>query len=232
VSPYESGIAAVVFRPLNVAFAWLLAGVATLVLAWIVDWTFVSWVWPEGVERLREVLAIDLARGIELARRQGGTEAAITDTANAFYRLVFQTTGIHQMGLRFGEAGTLSIPDTIVRRAYVANGEAIEVAMIGTQLFGVRLATIARLIPLLVLGYLIATADAFVQRAIRCASGARESASLYYRAKRLKASVLGTTTVAVLVFPGPSEALAIGVPLAAVTGGLARLQWTNYKKHV
>ncbi len=43
------------------------------------------------------------------------------------------------MGMRFAEGAALSIPDTIVRNTYVANHEAIEVAMIATQLLGIRL---------------------------------------------------------------------------------------------
>ena len=43
------------------------------------------------------------------------------------------------MGMRFAEGAALSIPDTIVRNTYLSNSEAIEVAMIGMQLLGVRL---------------------------------------------------------------------------------------------
>jgi hypothetical protein len=51
---------------------------------------------------------------------------------------VFEVTGIHDMGLRFAEPSALSIPDTVVHRSYLAHREAIETAMLGTQLLGVR----------------------------------------------------------------------------------------------
>ena len=75
------------------------------------------------------------------------------------------------MGSRFADGAALSIPDTIVRNTYVANYQAIQVAMIGTQLFGVRLAVLLAFSPLLVLAYAAAMTDGLVQRSIRRAGG-------------------------------------------------------------
>ena len=153
---HEGVLAGVLFGPVKFAFALTLAFVAILLLAWTIDWVFVFKVWPEGVDRLKAILAADLALGIELATRQGVVPGAITGTANFLYGVVFRVTGIHDMGLRFAEGAALSMPDTIVRNTYIANREAIEVAMIGTQLLGVRLATLALMLPLLVLIYVVA----------------------------------------------------------------------------
>lgn len=232
VSFHECVLAGVLFGPLKLAFTLLLGSAAVLALAWTIDWICVFKVWPEGIERLRTVLAVDLARGIELARRQGRAEAVVTATANALYGIVFRGTGIHDMGMRFAEGIALSIPDTIVRNTYIANAYAIEVAMIGTQLLGVRVATLALLLPLAVLIYLVGSADGFSQRAIRCASGGRESASLYHRARRLQVALAGTALLAVLVWPAPVDGLLVGPPLAAAVGALARMQWVYYKKHL
>jgi hypothetical protein len=60
-------------------------------------------VWPEGVGRLKGILAADLARALELAEWQGGVPSAVTGTANFLYGLVFGVTGIHDMGLRFAQ---------------------------------------------------------------------------------------------------------------------------------
>jgi integrating conjugative element membrane protein (TIGR03747 family) len=229
---HDGVVAGALLAPLKFVFALSLAFVGILLAAWTVDWIFVFKVWPDGIERLRSILAVDLARGIDLATRQGGVPGAITGTANLLYAVVFRATGIYDMGLRFSEGVALSIPDTIVRTSYIANRDAIEVAMIGTQLLGVRLATLALMLPLLLLIYLIAAADGLTQRAIRRASGGRESASLYHRAKHLQVAGAVTTVLTVLVWPLPVDWLLVGLPCAIAVGILVRMQWAYYKKHL
>ena len=224
--------AAVLLSPLKLAFSLGLGLVAILLVAWSIDWVMVSRVWPDGVDRLRSLLAADLGHGIALAARQGRGAGEITGPANLLYGVVFEATGIHDMGLRFAEPSALSIPDTVVRRAYLAHREAIETAMVGTQLLGVRFATVMRFLPPLLLLYAVGTADGLTERAIRRSCGGRESASLYHRAKYLQVVALGLGGVALLVWPGPvAWELCSGV-IVVVTGGLARMQWAFYKKHL
>ncbi len=229
---HESVFAGALLAPLKIGFMLFLGLVGIVVVAWIIDWTFVFKVWPEGVGRLKVILDADLARAIELAEWQGGMPSAVTGTANFMYGLVFGVTGIHDMGLRFAEDAALSIPDTIVRNSYLANTEAIEVSMIGTQLLGVRLATLAMMAPLVVLVYLVAAADGLTQRAIRRACGGRESASLYHRAKHLQVMLFAMGGVLVLIQPVSIDPRLVGDPVALLVGILARLQWACYKKHL
>ena len=229
---HEGVVADALLAPLKIGFVLLLGLLGIVVVAWIVDWVFVFKVWPEGVGRLKGILAADLARGLEFAEWQGGMPSAVTGTANFMYWLVFGVTGIHDMGLRFAQGTALSIPDTIVRNSYLANIDAIEVAMIGTQLLGVRLATLAMMVPLLVLVYLVAAADGLTQRAIRRACGGRESASLYHRAKHLQVMFLVMGGVLTLIQPVSLDPRLVGVPAALFVGILARLQWACYKKHL
>jgi integrating conjugative element membrane protein (TIGR03747 family) len=228
----EGVFAGALLAPLKLGFLLILGLVGILGVAWIVDWTFVFKVWPEGVARLKGILAADLARALELAKWQCGVPRAVTGTANFLYGLVFGVTGIHDMGLRFAEGAELSIPDTIVRNSYLANIDAIEVAMIGTQLLGVRLATLGMMAPLLVPVYLVAATDGLTQRAIRRACGGRESASLYHRAKHLQVVLLAMGGVLVLIQPVSIDPRLVGVPVAFLVGILARLQWACYKKHL
>jgi len=229
---HESGIAGALLAPLKFAFALLLTFVGITLAAWIVDWIFVFKVWPEGIDRLRSILSADLAHARELAAWQGAVLGAVTGTANFLYGLVFRITGIHDMGMRFAEGAALSIPDTIVRNTYLANIEAIEVAMIGTQLLGVRLATLVLLVPILVLIYLVAGVDGLTQRAIRRASGGRESASVYHRAKHLQVALMAAGLLIGLFWPASVDVRWIGLPLAIALGILTRLQWAYYKKHL
>jgi len=220
-------MAAVLLGPLKLAFSLGLGLVVILLVGWTIDWVYVSRVWPDGADRLRNLLAADLGHGIALAARQGRGPGEITGPANLLYGVVFEATGIHDMGLRFAEPSALSIPDTVVRRSYLAHREAIETAMLGTQLLGVRFAIFMRFLPLL-LGlrrtsprcapyfaifmrflplllvlYMVGTADGLTERAIRRSCGGRESASLYHRAKYLQMVALGLGAVALLVWAGP-----------------------------
>jgi len=193
----------VLLGPLKLAFSLGLGLVLILLVGWTIDWVYVSRVWPDGADRLRSLLAADLGHGIALAARRGRGAGEITGPANLLYAVVFEATGIHDMGLRFADASALSIPDTVVRRSYLAHREAIETAMLGTQLLGVRFAIFMRFLPLLLVLYMVGTADGLTERAIRRSCGGRESASLYHRAKYLQMVALGLGGVALLVWAGP-----------------------------
>ena len=65
---HEGVVAGALLAPLKIGFVLLLGLVGIVVVAWIVDWIFVFKVWPEGVDRLKGILAADLARG---ARTRG-----------------------------------------------------------------------------------------------------------------------------------------------------------------
>jgi integrating conjugative element membrane protein (TIGR03747 family) len=136
------------------------------------------------------------------------------------------------MGVRFAEGAALSIPDTIVRNFYIANREAIEAAMIGTQLLGVRLVMLAMAVPLLLIVYIVGTMDGLMQRAIRRACGGRESGSLYHRAKHLQVALTVVAILTCLLWPAMTDIRWISLPLTVALGILSRLQWAYYKKHL
>jgi hypothetical protein len=107
-----------------------------------------------------------------------------------------------------------------------------ELAMIGTQLLGVRAGILVRFLPLLALLYGVGAAEGLSQRAIRRAQAARESASLYHRAKYGQVVVLALGGSVLLVWPAPvAWGLCAGVG-AVLVGALAAGQWAYYKKHV
>ena len=214
---HDGALAGVLLSPLKLDFSLALGLVVVLLCAWIVDWVWVFKVWPHG---------------IALASRQGASAAEITAPANALYSIVFEATGIHDMGTQFANGSALSIPDTIVRRSYVSHREGIETATVGTQLLGVRAAILVRFAPLLVLLYAVGAADGFTQRAIRRACGGRESASLYHRAKYLQLAVLGLGGITLLLWPGPVHWELCAALEMVLTSGLASVQWAYYKKHL
>ena len=200
--------------------------------AWIIDWIFVFKVWPDGFARLQRTLDQDIARTYVIECWYGDLPNLAHGTANILYDLLFRLSGIHGMGVRFAEGAALSVPDTIVRNAYVANFDAIQVAMLGTQITGVRLATLIVVLPLIVLVYAVALADGLVQRAIRRVSGGRESSNIYHRAKYLQFVLVVTCITIFLLWPASIDLAAMSSVALAIAAVLARVQWSYYKKHL
>ena len=229
---HERGIAGALFAPLKWSFSGLLVLLALILAAWIIDWVFVFKVWPNGLERLQSLLDKDLARATRLWDSYSEFPRFAAATANFLYAMLFKVTGIHDMGARFADDAALSIPDTIVRNTYIANFQAIQVAMAGTQLFGVRLAALAMVMPMFALVYCVASVDGLAQRAIRRACGGRESASLYHRAKYLQVFLLVASGVASLLPPVSIDQRWVWASTAIVLAILARVQWAYYKKHL
>ena len=205
---------------------------ALIIAAWIVDWIFVFRVWPEGLVRLKGVLDADLARTASLGGWHNQLPSFAVTAANFLYEVVFKLTGIHDMGSRFAVGVPLSIPDTIARNTYLANYEAIQVAMTGIQLFGVRFAVLLASLPLFGLVYVVAMADGLAQRAIRRARGGHESSTIYHRAKYFQVSLIATIAALCLLLPVSIDPRRILLPGIAVLALLAGLQWVYYKKHL
>ncbi len=229
---HEAGLAGALFAPLKYFFMFGLILTLITLMAWMVDWIWVFKVWPDGIDRLKFILGTDLARALALAQLQGVSPDVVTGTANLLYWLVFKLTGIHDMGIRFADGMALSIPDTIVRNTYIGNREAIEVAMVGTQLLGVRLATIFLVGPAILLLYVVAAADGLTQRAIRRACGGRESASIYHRAKHLQLVLIAMSGAVCLLLPVSIDPRLVLWPAAVAAAILTRMQWAFYKKHL
>jgi len=229
---YDSGVSGALFAPLKKLFTMVAVMLALLLAAWIIDWIFVFRVWPDGLERLQVILNEDLARAAPLSIGQYDVTQFATRTANAMYEGIFGSTGIHDMGLRFASENALSVPDTIVRNVYIRNHQAILTAMIGTQLFGVRLALLITALPLILLVYTAAAADGLVQRAIRRASGGNESSNIYHRARYFQLLLMSCISALCLLLPLSIDFRAIVLPGAVLWGLLARCQWAFYKKHL
>jgi integrating conjugative element membrane protein (TIGR03747 family) len=229
---HERGFAGLLLTPLKWACLSFALLFGLLLAAWIIDWVLVFRVWSDGAARLQDVLSQDLARIHNIACWCGDLPKLAVGTANFLYDLIFRVSGIHDMGVRFAEGAALSIPDTIALNVYVANFMEIQMAMMGTQLFGVRLATLLVAMPLIVLCYGVALTDGLVQRAIRCASGGRESGSLYHRAKYLQLVLMVSFAAVWLLLLEPIDSRFIWVLALAIEAILVRIQWAYYKKYL
>lgn len=229
---HEQGIAGVLLTPLKWFCISLMLLLGLILAAWIIDWVFVFRVWPAGIAGLQSILEQDIARTYLIECWYSDLPKLAAGMANLLYSLIFRVTGIHEMGARFSDDAALAIPDTIVRNGYLANFEAVQVAMVGTQLIGVRLATLVVVLPLIVFGYAVAMADGLVQRAIRRVSGGRESSSIYHRAKYLQFVLVIASMAIFLLWPSSIDFPAISSMALAIAAVLVRVQWSYYKKHL
>ncbi len=222
----------VLLAPFRIAQALLLGLSGLLLLAWVVFWVSAAQLWPNGKAGMHELLARELTAGRAIVERQGGAMSTLTTPANALYGLVFRVSGVHDMGERFADGLVLSMPDTVARDTYIARQDEIEIAMVGTQLLGVRAGIWARYLPFLGLLYWVGMVDGLALRAVRRIQGGRESAGVYHRAKFMQLGLIALGTMALLVWPWP-VAWGWSCGLAAVLVGLmAGVQWTYYKKHL
>lgn len=154
-------------------------------LALVVDWIFVFWVWkPNGVAKLETILQQDLGYTMDLGGVAGDATKFAMMSANALYALIFKSSGLHEMGYRFADPAPLNGPDTMARNFYIMGYEWIRAAMVGVQLFGVRLAILVQSLPVFLLAGMVAFQDGWwAGRYIRRAAAGRESSFLYHRAK-------------------------------------------------
>lgn len=143
-----------------------------------------------GTTHLHKVLRSDLAI-IDQLDRDGAQYNRSIATANTLYRWLFVDSGIHAVGERYARpeqhdplspdnrrtaAGKAQqIDDHILSRFYVMSWPVIETAMLGLQLYGVRLGVVFSVIPMALVFFIGALVDGYVVRMIRRYRAARES---------------------------------------------------------
>ena len=165
-------------------------------------------------------------------------QRAIQHTANAAlaqklsdagYTLYIRWTGIH---------GTVRNPDAndswaVWGRIFRSHPDEIAAAMIAARLFGVRLANVALLFPLIFFVIVLASVDGMAERMIRRACAGHESATVFRLARRFAYKLLppaiGLIYLCLPYDMSPGDVL---MPGLAVTALLVRTKWKYYKKHV
>ncbi len=222
----------VLFSPFRLALGVFLGLAGLLLLAWTVFWLSAAHLWPNGKAGMHDLLQAEWLAGAALVQRQGGSDSALAVPANGLYGLVFGVSGVHDMGRRFAEGTPLSIPDTVARDTYIARHNEIEVAMVGTQLLGVRSGILLRYLPLLGLLYLVGAVDGLALRAVRRIQGGRESAGVYHRAKFMQLGLVALGGGVLMVWPWPVAWGWMAGLAAGLLGLLTAVQWRYYKKHL
>jgi integrating conjugative element membrane protein (TIGR03747 family) len=149
------------------------------------------------------------------------------------YWLFFKATWIHAMVEKFATAESTNSLDQVLRNHFIYPlRHEIKVAMLATQLLGVRVALLVSATPLFFVAYVWGFADGLVERYIRKSSAGRESSSLYHRAKYFQLSGLITLCMIYMVWPTALEPRWLLIPSAFLLGFMCRLQWKYYKKYL
>jgi integrating conjugative element membrane protein (TIGR03747 family) len=237
----DEGLAAhdVFLWPLKLVFyAWLTLALMALA-AMGMEVVLAKQVWGEvaGLAQASETLSRDLALTHDLRPDAPLTGLART-CARAVYGFFFQLIPIERW---MTNAALLPAQpdvtyyggDIIARKDFVYPlQDEIYLAMLRGQIFGVRLAILMGAAPLFLLVWALGLVDGLTQRHIRRSCAGRESSSMYHRAKFFQFAGLALGAMVYLMWPVSIRPEWIVLPLALLTGVLARVQWTYLKKYL
>jgi hypothetical protein len=210
--------------------AYLTLLLAVLLLAtWVIDAFLVFKIWPEGMQSLEAAIAttadsVDGSYGISPIQAQG------VIWAQGLYHALFVASAIEP--IITADPQQLTPFDQSVQRFFVSMLPALQVAMLATKLYGLRLALWLSAVVPTALCYSVGMIDGLVERSIRRCCGGRESATIYHRAKYVIAGTAGVWLFAYVALPMSFELQWGSWVAAGAIGVLARLQWKYYKKYI
>lgn len=169
---------------------------------------------------------------LEINRRTAAESASpwlSAQMAKAFYTCYFEWTGVHSIVLKQRDQG---VSEGFFTRTVARHPDAIAVAMLAMQLFGLRVGNAILSIPLIALVVILAAVDGLAERSIRRECGGYESAGRYYLARRFAFSLLPPAVALVyLCLPIDIALSSVLLPLLAVTAVLIRMKMQYYKKY-
>jgi hypothetical protein len=226
---FHGGYSGALLAPFRYAayLTLLLAGL--LLAAWVIDAFLVFKIWSDGMQPLEAAIAttagaVEGPYGLPFLRAQG------VAWATGLYHALFFASAIEQIVI--ADPHQLTPFDQTVQRFFLSMLPALQVAMLATKLYGLRLALWLSAVLPIALCYSVGMIDGLVERSIRRYSGGRESATLYHRAKYAIAGTVGLWLFVFVCLPISLELQWGSWVAAGVIGVLARLQWKYYKKYV
>ena len=153
--------------------------------------------------------------------------------SDGLYHCFFRWTSIHDEMTKIDGPQPLNKADSAYRNLVIVPYQKdIVIAMIAIQIYGLRLMILVSALPILLLVYWAGFLDGLVERSIRKLGAARESASLYHRAKYMQLMGFGMLFLGFLSWPSFIDPAWVFLPTAAALAYLVRLQWKYYKKYL
>ncbi len=209
---------------------WIVVWLAIItLLVLIVDLFCVFVLWsPNGVQHLENVLHTEIAL---LGLNQEDTNF-LAGIIRSFYDTVFVSSGIDGMMRTAASLSPNDVSQPSAADFATTVWPALETAMIGLQLFALRIGVLLLSLPFLVIVTLAALADGFVGWFLRRTGGERESGFIYHRAKRSLACSFVALWAIYLIPPVPIDPLYIIPPFLLISGIATRLHVTFFKKYL
>lgn len=201
---------------------WFRWAVTLCALVLVIDLVCVVLIWEEGTQRLVSIVAAEKALvGLEPNTPAG---RAVDASMALAHEWVFAKTGLEDWML-MQRTGVLS---AIVNGLWIV----IETAVLGLQLFALRVAIVILSLPLFFAVAVVAVADGVYGWLIRRRGGARESGFIYHRAKRAVPAALLLMWAVYVVPPVPMDPRWALPPFAALLSVALRLRVAYFKKHI
>ena len=206
-------------------YPWFIALIrmlfAILIMTLITNLSIVMF-WPDGLQLLKNTYHQEvqyLSENID----ERSTDL-ISQWVNQAYDYLFIKTGFQGYIYSGGSQITSSIISGI--------WPLLQGAMIGFQIFMIRLSVIILMLPFLLLIMAVTASDGYLEWYLRRTSGARESAFIYHRAKRLLSWSLIGLWFFYLMPPFAIDPIYIFVPAIFLIGIFTRISIQFFKKYV
>ena len=203
-------------------FRWLRWVIALCVLVLLVDLFCVLVIWADGTESLANVIAVERQiLGLESSSSAGRfVDANVTAT----HDWVFVKTGLEGW-LATQRNGVLA---AIVDGLWLL----FETALLGLQLFAMRVAVLILSLPLFVAVGISAVADGLYGWLMRRTRGGHESGFIYHRAKRAVPIFMLLVWAVYLLPPMPMDPRWVLPPFVIAFAIALRLRVLFFKKHL
>ena len=210
-------------RPVSVAWYFQIVRslLASAIMAILIDMGIVMFM-TGGLEMLKETYRIE----VQYLSTTMNTQSIelVTTWVSESYRVLFTETGIHH----YLYTSNNQISSPIISGMWPL----LQGAMIGFQVFMIRLSVIVLFMPFILLTILVSTSDGFLGWYLRRTSGARESGFIYHRSKFFLTWGINSLCFIYLVPPFAVNPLYIFIPMIIITALCTHLSVQYFKKYV
>jgi integrating conjugative element membrane protein (TIGR03747 family) len=205
-------------------FRFIWWSIAAVFIAILIEWAGMIWFW--GPDHSRQILETELDYLITL-NKNFILNVYPRDIAIKF--MVFTQSIIDKLSL---QAISASLAEHVHSSAYMIAHYGLEAVINTIFIFTVRLAICVSAVTGFVLVALVAFIDGLVERDIRRACGAMESAFVYHRAKRAIVPLIYLSFGAYLTFPVSIHPAMVFLPIMALFGLAIFTATKQFKKFI